>query len=260
MALSETAQKQKLDAIARALRPFGITDDGTISVLFASSALPDAKALIGVLRGRNLPSSTNLAFIASRVISEVRATDIPTSEMLDAIGSPPTDLLRSPVELSLVSRKIIQHFKHLVEEKDTWKLLWNGTKPGDEARCQIAFRTCAESWCRPYNIDVSPEVDVGRGLVDFKVSQGWKARALIEAKLASNSKFWDGIRKQLPRYMKSESISSGHFIAFAFTDYEISRVIEIHQVAQEVSLATGYEIDTVLIDARRENKKTGSKL
>lgn len=42
------------------------------------------------------------------------------------------------------------------------------------------------------NIDVSPEANIGRGPIDFKLSRGVNERILIEVKLACNPKLQQG--------------------------------------------------------------------
>ena len=40
------------------------------------------------------------------------------------------------------------------------------------------------------------------GPVDFKFSTGYSKRVLLEVKLAHNTKLWNGLQRQLPRYTK----------------------------------------------------------
>jgi hypothetical protein len=42
--------------------------------------------------------------------------------------------------------------------------------------------------------------------VDFKFSEGYKKRVLVEVKYADNSHFRNNIDNQLPTYLKSEKI------------------------------------------------------
>jgi hypothetical protein len=159
-----------------------------------------------------------------------------------------------------VALRIAQGLKHAVEEQGYWRELWRGDRPAAELSCQAAFKLVAQSWCEPHDIDLSPETNIGRGPVDFKLSNGWSSRALIEVKLASNSRFWRGLRKQLPQYMKSEGIETGVFVAFVFTEAEARMASELRKVAKAVEEETGYRISTVVIDARRDNKASASKL
>lgn len=54
------------------------------------------------------------------------------------------------------------------------------------------------------NIDLSREINVGRGPVDFKLSRGALDKIVVEIKLTSNGQLKHGIETQLPIYMKQE--------------------------------------------------------
>lgn len=81
---------------------------------------------------------------------------------------------------------IIGQFRLFVEEQGGWSLLWNeyaGTfteKP--EKSVQLLFRGIAQHYCRANNIVLDPEVNLGRGPVDFKFSSGQQFQAHLEIK------------------------------------------------------------------------------
>jgi hypothetical protein len=244
-----------------ALRKFRLVDDGSISRLFLSAETPSERTLaraIGQLDG--LVASHQPQLIASIVMSEVVASDGNRALLLPPSIAAPSLSVTSQSELAEAAGRIIHQLKHAVEQQALWRELWDGSSPCNERRCQALFKLAATSWCQAFNIDLSAEVDIGRGPVDFKMSCGWKSRALTEVKLASNSRFWSGLRKQLPQYMRSEGIGMGYFVAFIFHESEAKLLAKIGDLAAEVSRATGYGIETVMIDARRDNKKSASKL
>ena len=98
------------------------------------------------------------------------------------------------------------------------------------------------------------------GPVDFRFSSGYTNRVLLEAKLAKNSKFWNGLKKQLPKYMKIDSCKLGIFLVIAFTDKDIKRVNDIQDIARETEEYYNITIKTVVVDARIDNKESASKL
>jgi hypothetical protein len=157
-------------------------------------------------------------------------------------------------------REIVGYFKLAVEEQGLWRFLWYDGVPLAEKRVQDLFKLAASGWCRAYDVDMSPESNTGIGPVDFKFSQGWTRRTLVELKLASNTKFWSGLRKQLPQYMRSESIAEGYFIAICYTERDIARAREVARTAAKVSKALRYRITALTIDAQRDNKRSASKL
>ena len=155
---------------------------------------------------------------------------------------------------------LLLEFRNYVENNGGWKLLWNENfSPKREEASQFLMQGIIKFWCRANNIDLSREVDIGRGPVDFKVSQGHEFRALLELKLAKNTRFWDGLTKQLPKYMEAESVSIGYFIAVLKSENDLKRMKDIQAKVEEVNQATGYQISSFFIDASRE-KPSASKL
>ena len=54
--------------------------------------------------------------------------------------------------------------------------------------------------------------DTGNGPVDFKVSNGFTGRVLVEIKLSRNSKLIDGYTKQLEAYKTAEETLKGFYV------------------------------------------------
>ena len=155
-----------------------------------------------------------------------------------------------------------QYYKDFVELRSGYKLLWNESKtsPRSEEDVQILFKGILDEHCRANNIDFTREVNQGLGPVDFRFSSGYTNRVLLEAKLAKNSKFWNGLKKQLPKYMKIDSCKLGIFLVIAFTDKDIKRVNDIQDIARETEEYYNITIKTVVVDARIDNKESASKL
>lgn len=155
-----------------------------------------------------------------------------------------------------------QYYKDFVELRSGYKLLWNESKtsPRSEEDVQILFKGILDEHCRANNIDFTREVNQGMGPVDFRFSSGYTNRVLLEAKLAKNSKFWNGLKKQLPKYMKIDSCKLGIFLVIAFTDKDIKRVNDIQDIAREIEEYYNITIKTVVVDARIDNKESASKL
>ncbi|MDX2232980.1 MAG: hypothetical protein NW200_00650 [Hyphomonadaceae bacterium] len=146
---------------------------------------------------------------------------------------------------------LIDSFRHFVEENKGWRLLWNDNRtPRAEESSQNLFMGVAGHYCRANNIDVSREANIGRGAVDYKLSNGWNERALIEVKLAKNSRFWNGLKDQLPTYLRAEGIHEGVFLVICYTDADIDRIIGIDDVARQVSEQLNYDIRVEIVDAR----------
>lgn len=164
-----------------------------------------------------------------------------------------------PGFLNAINRMVLE-YQHFVQENAGWKLLWNDDgRNKSEKAAQLLFLGIVKHYCRANDIDISPEPNIGRGPVDFKVSKGFNLRALFELKLARNTHFWNGIEKQLPAYLKAEQINYGTFVVIIFSDRDLERMSEIQTVVAAVNKKAGVRMTALLVDARRE-KPSASKL
>jgi hypothetical protein len=156
----------------------------------------------------------------------------------------------SSQQFILVIDDFLNEFVNYVENNNGWKLLWNdnGIAKKEEA-VQLLFLGIMKHYCKANDIDISKEVNIGRGPVDFKVSRGFSIRALLELKLAKNSRFWNGLKIQLPTYMKAEKIKVGFFLVVAYNKRDFKRINSIHRITREVSKQLKYKLQTIVIDA-----------
>ena len=102
--------------------------------------------------------------------------------------------------------------------------------------------------------DVSTEVNDGRGPADFKISRGAKDKTIVEMKLAKNTHLKRNLQKQAEIYKKASSAQHAIKAILIFTEQEEERVQE---VLQELGMLNNPDI--ILIDARADNKPSGSK-
>ncbi len=166
----------------------------------------------------------------------------------------------NPVSLDIASENkfykvvdnLVETFKHYVEENRGWNLLWNENKTARrEAASQDLFLGIVKHYCQANNIDISREPNIGRGPVDFKTSQGYEYRALLEVKLAKNTRFWNGLERQLPKYQDAEQVKVGYFIIIVYSHRDTKKLTEIKERVKVVNEKTGYNIKSVVVDARR---------
>lgn len=155
-------------------------------------------------------------------------------------------------------------FQHAIEESDGWRLLWNDDYAAHrpEKICQAVAGMMWRSECKAAGVDLSREVDMGRGPVDFKFSQGWSRRALLEVKYIGSTKFFSGAEKQLPQYLETENISFGIYLAVGFTDndFKPERLKRVEDTCSALSASKNVIIKPLFVDARTENKKSASTL
>lgn len=145
-------------------------------------------------------------------------------------------------------------FRQAVENQGMWRLLHNDDGSArKEAATQNLFRSVVIHYCRANNVDFSGETNAGRGPVDFKFSQGWGARALLEVKLMSNTKFWNGLELQLPTYLTAEEIRCGHFLCVGFheSDFTEEKVNRVRRVCRARGAELGVSLRPVFVNATR---------
>jgi len=102
--------------------------------------------------------------------------------------------------------------------------------------------------------DVGAEVNDGRGPVDFKISRGARDKTLVEMKLAKNSQLDRNLEKQVPIYQAASDAEHGIKAIIFFSKAEQERA---EGILDKLGLL-GHR-DIVLIDARDDNKPSGSK-
>lgn len=116
-------------------------------------------------------------------------------------------------DVYLVVKKICLHFKHLLEDNQLCKLLYDkNNRRKHESAAQLLFFGVASAYCEANDLDLSPESDGGRGPVDFKISAGFQSKVLVEIKLTSNLQLVHGFEKQLPIYQAAECAQKGIYL------------------------------------------------
>jgi len=151
------------------------------------------------------------------------------------------------------ARQRVLGFKQYVENQDGWKLI---NKPGDskpfsrESDVQLFFGLIFFGT----EFDINREPNNGRGPVDFKVSKGAADKTLIEFKLASNGKLKRNLQKQIEIYEKANGTRTSVKVIVCYTEQDQTRVAVI---LDELKLTN--EESVVVIDARSDNKQSGSK-
>lgn len=150
--------------------------------------------------------------------------------------------------------KVVDQFRHFIEEQRGWSLLWNtdGSEKPEEA-AQLLFLGLTQQYLRRFNVEIDREVELGRGSVDFKTSSGTEARVLIEVKKVHNGKFWNGLEHQLPSYLTSDDATHGWFLALQYRETRGSadRVRGLPAAVAQVASRTGKTLRCSVVDARR---------
>lgn len=147
--------------------------------------------------------------------------------------------------------KRIEFLKDVIENKGGHKLFYHkGKSITKEEDIHILYRL---TWfASPSN--VSREVNDGRGPVDFEISRGGKDKTLVEFKLASNSQLSRNLQKQLEIYKKASDAEKGYKVIFYFSKQELAKV---QRTLKDLNMTADPYV--ILVDARKDNKPSGSK-
>lgn len=145
----------------------------------------------------------------------------------------------------------IEYLKDQIENKGGQRLFYvKGVPIEREEDIHIMYQLC---WFGTPS-DVSREVNDGRGPADFKVSRGSADKTIVEFKLAKNTQLKRNLEHQVEVYKKASDAKRGIKVIVFFSAAERKRVTGI---LKELKLVD--DKDIVLVDARKDNKPSGSK-
>ena len=141
--------------------------------------------------------------------------------------------------------------KDAIENKGCHRIFYvNGTPIQRESDLQILYRL---TWFGT-SMDVTREANDGRGPADFKISRGAKDKSLVEMKLAGNTQLERNLKNQSVVYEKASDAKRSVKIIIYFSAAERRRA---EGILKRLKLERDEAI--VLIDARADNKPSGSK-
>ncbi len=149
------------------------------------------------------------------------------------------------------ARERVLFVKDVIENKGGHRIFYIKGEPIErEEDLHILYRM---TWFASVS-DVTREANDGRGPVDFKVSMGSTDKTLVEFKLASNSQLKRNLKGQAPVYQKASDAERTIKVIVYFTAAEKRRV---DGILKELKLTD--DPNVVLVDARKDNKPSGSK-
>lgn len=143
------------------------------------------------------------------------------------------------------------YFKECIELHDCYTDLYIKDKPVNEDWIQKMF------WLVWFgtDCDLNRESNNGLGRTDFTISKGKKDKTIIELKLASSNSLEKNILNQLEKYKEVNKTDYGVWIIVFFSEVEYKKVFNI---LKKYSLEN--QDNYILIDARRDNKISASKI
>jgi hypothetical protein len=149
-------------------------------------------------------------------------------------------------EVVEVVRQICRRFKQFLEHNGLNLLLLDdkgNSRP--ERFSQLLFFGTADCYCDANNLDLSRELNAGRGPVDFKVSAGYHSRVAVEIKLSTNKKLVSGFLSQLPAYNAAEK--TFHSIFLVIDVGGSRRKFKILEQVRSDAVAAGQRVPEVII-------------
>lgn len=165
------------------------------------------------------------------------------------------DLTSGPDKVIDVVRQCLEMFKHHVEKGNLWEALWAGDTPKRERASQLLFFAIADSFCKANNIDISPEANMGGGPIDFKFSNGYEVRVLVEMK-RSQGAVKHGYERQLEIYKDAARTSHGIFVIIDYGGLG-AKLATIEHIRDERLAAGEAASEIIVVDASR--KESASK-
>jgi hypothetical protein len=142
-------------------------------------------------------------------------------------------------------------FKDVIENKGGHRIFYIKNQPLErEEDLHILYRM---TWFATVS-DVTREANDGRGPVDFKVSQGAGDKTLVEFKLAKNTQLERNLKNQTAVYEKASDAAISIKVIVYFSVAERKRV---ETILKKLKLAGDKNV--ILVDARKDNKPSGSK-
>jgi hypothetical protein len=145
----------------------------------------------------------------------------------------------------------LAYLKDVIENKGGHRIFYSGGKPIErEADLHVLYRLV---WFGTPS-DVSTEVNDGRGPADSKISRGAADKTIVEMKLAKNTHLRRNLEKQAEVYQRASDAQNTIKVIIYFTNEEL---LHLTPILSELKLL-GHR-DVILIDARNDNKPSGSK-
>ena len=170
---------------------------------------------------------------------------------LSSLLASTTDFYRVAGKTHSEARQRAEFLKDVIENKGGHRIFYvNGEPIERELDLQILYRL---TWCGTRS-DVSTEVNDGRGPADYKISRGAHDKTIIEFKLASNPQLRRNLERQSAIYQKASDAKHSLKVIIYFSKSELDRV---SRILKELKLDD--DPDVILIDARKDNKPSGSK-
>jgi hypothetical protein len=184
--------------------------------------------------------------------SQVETQFVKNVERLVSLLEEHSHFYSEPTDSYEAALKRAHYLKDVIEYNDGWRIFYlNGHPITKETDVHVLYRL---TWFASV-FDVNSEANSGRGPVDFAVSHGSANKALVEFKLASNSRLADNLEHQTAIYKRAHRTNKSVTVVVYYNETELSKV---KSILRRLGLENNESI--VLVDARNDNKLSASKV
>jgi len=157
---------------------------------------------------------------------------------------------------------VIDQYKLVIENRESYWLLYNeDDQPKSEDACQRLFWAIAETMClKNREVVINRESQTGRGPVDFRFSNGYPNKIIVELKHVKSPKIFPGLEKQLITYINAEGSDYGYYLVIKLKPQDTARFYRLKMRFDKLKEEDKRKIIIRDIDARIDNKVSASKL
>jgi len=105
------------------------------------------------------------------------------------------------------------------------KAFWDKDRMIKEPDAQVLLDSLFAAYLKDKGLDISREVDLGTGKIDFKFYKNYKEKVLIEVKLGNNLSLVEkGIKNQLPHYMDAAKYEDAFYLVICHSKKDIEKI------------------------------------
>lgn len=164
------------------------------------------------------------------------------------------------VTLSGEVGELFRYLQQRISYGSLAELFWESGKPVSEKRIHVILENIMHSYFLGKNVDISREVLIKNGKVDFKLFRNNKEeeKILIEVKKASSSSFKSGYENQLCEYIRYSDCKNAFYLVVCFTDDDYKKVqnfIKKHVYTDTIQMY----INIAVLDVRKKSSPSKPK-
>jgi hypothetical protein len=174
-----------------------------------------------------------------------------------------TDIVTSGSLKEFISRALDLTVKRSIELRGIYKFLWKDSKleePLNEPDIQPIIKTHLQPILEAKGIQISREIIAANGSLDFLCTytrNGSLFKVGIELKKAHHENLLNGLKQQLPQYLKDEGTKHGIFLVLWFKNDNFRRPAKYESIPLmikdlETNIPKKYRFKIMVIDCTKQ--------